>query len=647
VAFSPTGDILALAGGSAVRLWSLREQKEMQHFMTSLPNIATLIYFPDGNKLVAGAGASTNPRSLPALEAWDTAAGKKLELLEKQPRGYGPLALSSDGKKLVTDNDDGRCVWDTGTGKKILQLESDSWLISLAFSHDGKSIAGADELGAIHLWDVVTGKEVGQRGGPRGGVFGVAVSPSEKAVAASGQDGSVRLWSLPQGEESLQISLNDDSHLPVSGLAFNAAGTELAVVGASYRLFRVSDGKQVRDFRLPSQSYCGGGHKLYPGGTYLASEVPVLEGKSPTDRPGKVIEVRDTGSGRVTGRVAPDVMCVTLDRDGKLIAGYKTELELLVGLRTTIKVWETTSGKLLRQWKIAGGFAGGALEFSPDGRILAGGGKEIYLWEIATGEEIARFRDNRKARIAVLQFSSDGRTLAAGTDNGRIQLWNVFTRTRGPEFSGHEGTVNSLAFDPAGRLLASGSDDSTSLVWQVSDGPSLSPEKTGSSSGDFETAWSRLTETDAGLAYEALWLFVCRPTPSVAFLKEKLKPVSAVDREKTARLIANLDGEFQAREQATRELGSMREGAEQALRHAASKAASLEARSRIQDLLHQLTPASSPWGRREVRAVQALEYIRTPGARALLRSLAHGLPAAHLTRQAKAALDRLGERQAP
>jgi hypothetical protein len=46
---------------------------------------------------------------------------------------------------------------------------------------------------------------------------------------------------------------------------------------------------------------------------------------------------------------------------------------------------------------------------------------------------------------------------------------------------------------------------------------------------------------------------------------------------------------------------------------------------------------------RELRAVEILERIGTSGARQVLRTLAKGSPAARVTREAKASLDRLAK----
>lgn len=49
----------------------------------------------------------------------------------------------------------------------------------------------------------------------------------------------------------------------------------------------------------------------------------------------------------------------------------------------------------------------------------------------------------------------------------------------------------------------------------------------------------------------------------------------------------------------------------------------------------------TPYALRQVRALQVLEQIGSPGARNILKSLAQGAPAAPATRDAAAALQRL------
>jgi hypothetical protein len=97
---------------------------------------------------------------------------------------------------------------------------------------------------------------------------------------------------------------------------------------------------------------------------------------------------------------------------------------------------------------------------------------------------------------------------------------------------------------------------------------------------------------------------------------------------------------FATREAASKELAGVGEDAEEELTRARAATPSPEVRHRLGDVLTRLESLSTPDRRREVRAVWALDLIRTPAARAVLTDLAAGASAARLTREAKAALER-------
>jgi HEAT repeat protein len=125
-------------------------------------------------------------------------------------------------------------------------------------------------------------------------------------------------------------------------------------------------------------------------------------------------------------------------------------------------------------------------------------------------------------------------------------------------------------------------------------------------------------------------------------LKDHLHPVVAADAKRLATLLADLDSEqFTVRDKAARELERLGESALPALKKAQEESTSAEVRRRVEQLLAK--EQSSPH-LREARAVEVLEHIATPETRELLRKLAEGVPEARLTREAKAALERLAQR---
>jgi hypothetical protein len=82
-----------------------------------------------------------------------------------------------------------------------------------------------------------------------------------------------------------------------------------------------------------------------------------------------------------------------------------------------------------------------------------------------------------------------------------------------------------------------------------------------------------------------------------------------------------------------------------ALRQALERDPSPEARRRIEVLLAKTHgPITQPEAVRPLRAIAVLEDIATPEAEQLLEQLTAGTPDSRLTREAKAALERLARR---
>jgi WD40 repeat protein len=66
----------------------------------------------------------------------------------------------------------------------------------VAFSTDGRLLATTREDGFVRLWDIATGAELRQVGGPDDPLTNVAFSPDGRTLAATGFDADIRLWTL-------------------------------------------------------------------------------------------------------------------------------------------------------------------------------------------------------------------------------------------------------------------------------------------------------------------------------------------------------------------------------------------------------------------------------------------------------------------
>jgi len=157
--------------------------------------------------------------------------------------------------------------------------------------------------------------------------------------------------------------------------------------------------------------------------------------------------------------------------------------------------------------------------------------------------------------------------------------------------------------------------------------------------------WADLRADDPAKAYATVWrLAETAPDAVVPFLARHLRPEAAPDPAKLQQLIADLNSDtFRIREKAVKELQDLGHAAVPALRKALDEKPSPEMTGRIEKLLSRKPDTiDRPETLRRLRAMQVLEQAGTKQARALLAELADGLPLAPETKEAQAALARMG-----
>ena len=88
-------------------------------------------------------------------------------------------------------------AWDVEKGKELLAFDGvREHVRCLALSSDGKHVlsCGDQNNPTIRIWDVASGKQLLESEPVEGGVLSLAVLPDGKHCITTGKDGVVRLW---------------------------------------------------------------------------------------------------------------------------------------------------------------------------------------------------------------------------------------------------------------------------------------------------------------------------------------------------------------------------------------------------------------------------------------------------------------------
>ena len=112
------------------------------------------------------------------------------------------------------------------------------------------------------------------------------------------------------------------------------------------------------------------------------------------------------------------------------------------------------------------------MAISVDGKILASSNfnnniNNIKLWDISTGTLLKTLKEESDYSVTELAASPDGKMLASGNHDGKIRLWDIATGNKLSALRGHTGSVSSLLFSSDGKTLASGSYDGAIFLWNL------------------------------------------------------------------------------------------------------------------------------------------------------------------------------------
>lgn len=104
-----------------------------------------------------------------------------------------------------------------------------------------------------------------------------------------------------------------------------------------------------------------------------------------------------------------------------------------------------------------------AVAYSPDGAVLASGGKDhsVQLWPLTESHRRRRQMGQHGDWVRGLAFAPDGKSLASAGWDDQVCLWGVERRSQLTRYPEHLGGAWAVAFSPAGDLMVSGAGNGT------------------------------------------------------------------------------------------------------------------------------------------------------------------------------------------
>lgn len=230
----------------------------------------------------------------------------------------------------------------------------------LVWRSDATQIAAVSDDGLLNLWNPGNGRNIASVNHNRS-LWSVSWSPDRRSIAVAASDGGIYVLPLPLPETMPE---------PVA-----RHGTGASVV------------------------------RFSPSGEFLAS----------SDWSGKILftPLKRTEKGlkapavKISGAIAdlefgpPQLLALAPAKGTAEVYDYAT------GTQTATRAGSVT-----------------AVDFTPDGKFLATGGKDgvVRIWDIAAGRELLRFAEH-SGTITDVHFSPDGKRLVSSGADGFVRVW--------------------------------------------------------------------------------------------------------------------------------------------------------------------------------------------------------------------------------
>jgi len=288
-----------------------------------------------------------------------------------------------------------------------------SWLISVAFSPNGKLLLSASQDKTAKLWEAPEDRHPLTLRGHRDWILAVAFSSDSQRIITASEDKTARLWNATTGKQLLTLEVPGDDFLSA---AFSPDGRLLGITSADHlvriwdvvanRLLWVSPGAPIGFMRDVAFSPDGG--KI----AAVADDANVY--------------VWDVSTGTLSNTFEDTLMAsfgLAFTRDGKhlMVGGASSEIFVLNLSAGTL---EQTFG---RERNVVA-----SLKLSPRGDMVASRYRNpadtakpapIIVWDIASGK--AKFKlEIPNTHFGAVSWNESGMFVTSWSDGG-LHVWTV------------------------------------------------------------------------------------------------------------------------------------------------------------------------------------------------------------------------------
>lgn len=441
-ALSPDSRMIAVASYE-IALHSLADGRLLATIRPGVGETSDMAISPDGKMLVTSSRES--------LFFWSLPDGKQLRRVERAGYNTGGFIFSPDSRLMMSSGGYAR-LWSLPDSQMIGEMQMSNQLSAALFASDGQIVTGGGN-GSIALWNTqppgfrsylsdpafTASKSPDKRlMAHNSAITALTISSDGRLLASASGDNTAKLWSLPGGQllatiEGNRENINNVAILPDGKTVITAAGD-----------------RTIKLWALPEAAPAPPARK-----SDKKSSAARTSKTSPRCRLIATLEGHQASVQRLL--VSDDAKTlVSADSNG------------------AVKIWSLPEGRLQttlpeskNDWR--------AMAITPDGRLLATtvmtttatreGERAVSLWSLPEGRLLTTMAGH--SNIRALAVSPDGKHLVVACEDQGLRIWELPT---GRLIGSLEGlTATALAFTTDGKLLAASAPGVIKL-WEMAEG---------------------------------------------------------------------------------------------------------------------------------------------------------------------------------
>jgi WD40 repeat protein len=420
IAYSPDGNLIAVAGEGALSILDAESGKERTRIKCSHNEVRCIAFSPNSDRVAVGDVRPVEPVRSPTLSGSPTRSGRNrarppefydvfirlydlsdislATVLEcGNPKNITGLAFAADGKRLFAAVDRDVKVWTLEVPVVTSVDETSDNNSTLTYDRRGTHLATIhNDPPRVVVRHAVTGDPVHTLRGSAGKIYDATFDPKNQTIAAACSDNAIVTWDAQSGAPKRKYEAKKSCFR----VRFDPTGRFIAAGGWLVTVWDLHTGQVVHEIQekiwSAGISFSADGQRFAFANRFAG--VHVLDTNN-----WQTIWVHDPG--------ALSMISLAFSPDGRFLVGC--------GGDRHIWIWNATTGDVVKT--LVGPSKAFDVAFCDDGsRFVTGHRGQTVLWDSTTWNQLLRL-DVPPDTGGVVTISPDGRHIAAG--GRRIFIW--------------------------------------------------------------------------------------------------------------------------------------------------------------------------------------------------------------------------------